>query len=60
MQFNEVWYIGTFLSRDVSGFHFVLRELGKEWSACVGLGESERISRANHKQQSPPPAPLAA
>ena len=57
--FNEVWYIGIFLSRDVRGFHFVLRELGKEWSACVGLGESERISRANHHQQSSSPAPLA-
>ena len=59
VQFNEVWYIGTFLSRDVSGFHFVLRELGKEWSACIGLGESERISRANQQQQSPSLAPLA-
>ena len=25
--FNEFWYIGTFLSRDANGFHFVLREL---------------------------------
>ena len=57
--FNEFWYIGTFLSRDVNGFHFVLRELGKEWLACVGLGESERISRAKHPQQSPSLAPLA-
>jgi hypothetical protein len=42
--FNEVWYIDTFLSRDVSGYHFVLRELGRNWSVCVGLSESERIS----------------
>ena len=57
--FNEFWYIGTFLSRDANGFHFVLRELGREWLACVGLGESERISRAKHPQQSPSLAPLA-
>ena len=59
MLFNEFWYIGTFLSRDANGFHFVLRELGREWLACVGLGESERISRAKHPQQSPSLAPLA-
>jgi hypothetical protein len=57
--FNEVWYIGIFLARDANGFQFVLRDSGKEWSACVGLGESERISRANHHQQGSPPAPLA-
>ena len=52
--FNEFWYIGTFLSRNVSGFHFVLRELGRDWSVCVGLSESERISRAVHQQQIAP------
>jgi hypothetical protein len=59
VHFNEVWYIGTFLSSDVSGYHFVLREEGKEWSACVPSSESERISRGNFQQQSPSAAPLA-
>jgi hypothetical protein len=57
--FNEVWFIDTFLSRDVSGYHFVLRELGRNWSVCIGLSESERISRGNHNQQSSSSAPLA-